>query len=442
MGCIVGSNPATPTKLNRSFSADNERFFVSPRQGSAVKSSVYSIFGLVPKYTYEDMHKFKKARLVKSKAAKGNYIMFYVWDVQKNDLVRQRRYIPKKYTSEAEQKAYAKDVIKQINRLLADGFHIDRKKVSKNTIDQQREASERIYSIREAATGFIEIKKAKKLYKRGLEFYDNTLERFLKWLENQGLDSVWIGDLDYNLIQQYFMYLLTKRKNSAKTYNNTLGVLKTFYNVCLKQEWVEGKNPFDKVEKLPEEYGTKNKPFTNEQVADIKEYVLEHDPYLWKIISFVYYSFMRLSEIRRLKVRDIDLEKDLIWVAAQTSKTKKRDVIPIVPALKKIILEMNLEQYHPDDYLFGSNQIPSATKMGENYMGKHFRKVKDHFELSDDYTLYGFKHTAVVNWYKKEKDIRKIQKMCRHSSMLMTERYLKSLGLLDDKDAVSELPEI
>lgn len=95
------------------------------------------------------------------------------------------------------------------------------------------------------------------------------------------------------------MYLLPKRKNSAKTYNNTLGVLKTFYNVCLKQEWVEGKNPFDKIDKQPEKYGTKNKPFTNEQIANIKEYVLDYDPYLWKIICFIYYSFMRPSEIRR-----------------------------------------------------------------------------------------------------------------------------------------------
>ncbi|MEW7281233.1 site-specific integrase [Aquimarina sp. 2201CG1-2-11] len=388
------------------------------------------------------MYTFKKARLVKSKGAKGNYILYYVWDVQKNDLVRRRLYIPKKYKSDAEQLAFAKENIKEINRLLAEGYHIDRKKSPKNSTENENISSRKIYSIREAVKTFIEIKKAKKLYKRGIEFYGNTLERFVKWLEHQQQDNLWIGELDNQLIQQYFMYLLIQRKNSSKTYNNTLGVLKTFYNECLKQEWVDGKNPFDKIDKQPEEYGTKNKPFTNEQIADIKEYTLEHDPYLWKIICFIYYSFMRPSEIRRLKVQDIDLKKDLIWVSGKISKTKKRDVVPIVPALKKIIEEMNLENYHPDDYLFGTDQVPSSSKMGENYMGKHFKKVKDYFDFGSDYTLYGFKHTAVVNWYQKEKDIRKIQKMCRHSSMLMTERYLKSLGLLDDKDAVSELPEI
>ncbi|MBQ0735558.1 hypothetical protein [Aquimarina celericrescens] len=71
--------------------------------------------------------------------------------------------------------------------------------------------------------------------------------------------------------------------------------------------------------------------------------------------------------------------------------------------MKKIISEMNLSDYHPGDYLFGSNQTPSTTKIGENYMRKHFRKVKDLFEFGDDYTLYGFKHTAVVNCYEKKR---------------------------------------
>jgi len=141
-------------------------------------------------------------------------------------------------------------------------------------------------------------------------------------------------------------------------------------------------------------------------------------------------------------VADIDIEKDLIWISSKVSKTKKRDVVPIVPALKAVIEQMDLENYPKDFHLFGAYEEPSKEIMGEGYMYKHFRKVRKEFLLESDFTMYGFKHTVVVNWYKKEKDIRKIQKMCRHSSILMTERYLKSLGLLDDKEAVSELPEI
>ncbi len=86
--------------------------------GMAVKMSIYNTFGLVPKDTYDTIHKFKKARLVKSTSERGNYILYYVWDVQKNDLVRKRLYIPSKYKSEAEKLAYVKDTKKQVNTLL------------------------------------------------------------------------------------------------------------------------------------------------------------------------------------------------------------------------------------------------------------------------------------------------------------------------------------
>lgn len=51
-------------------------------------------------------------------------------------------------------------------------------------------------------------------------------------------------------------------------------------------------------------------------------------------------------------------------------------------------------------------------------MSKHFRKVKKHFSFA-------------------EKDIVEIQKMGRHTTVKTTERYLKSMGLLEDENAVS-----
>ncbi len=390
------------------------------------------------------MFPFKKARYVESTGAKGNYIMYYVWDVQKNDLVRKRLYIPAKYKTHASQKAYAKDTVKQINKLLSDGFHIDRKKEQKVRKFEVDDSEKKVLTIRQAVDEFLRFKESKQLYSRGLRFYRNTLNSFLDWLKKYHWDNKWLGELNHKIAQEYFTHLIVDKKNAPKTHNNALGVLKTFYNECLKQEWIDDdvKNPFIKIEKLPEDYGTKNKPYSNEQVAELKEFILKTDPYLWKIICFIYYSFMRPAELRRMKVGDIDLKKDLIWVQGTVSKTKKRDIVPIAPALRKVIEEMELDKYPSDFYLFGGYEEPAKEKMGENFMGKRFRKVRNHFNLETDHTMYGFKHTAVVNWYKREKDIRKIQKMCRHSSILMTERYMKSLGLLDDKESVSELPEI
>ncbi|MEW7277512.1 site-specific integrase [Aquimarina sp. 2201CG1-2-11] len=254
-----------------------------------------------------------------------------------------------------------------------------------------------------------------------------------------------IQDINFHVLQHYQMYILTELKNESKTHNNKIGVLSAFYSDCIKQDWISKENnPFDKIDELPTNYGTKNKPYTNEEIADMKEWILENDPYLWDIISFIYYSFLRPGELRDLKVGDIDLKENVIRVWVESSKGKRCDIVPIASGLRKIIDKMNLAEYDKDCYVFSGSKKPSTLQIGKNYMTKHFLKVKQHFgfDKDPDYTLYGFKHTAAVNWYKAEKDIRKIQKMCRHTTVTTTERYLKSLGLLEDENAVSMLPEI
>ena len=103
---------------------------------------------------------------------------------------------------------------------------------------------------------------------------------------------------------------------------------------------------------------------------------------------------------------------------------------------------MNLEKYNPNDYLFGAFKHPSPAMTGMNWTTTQFKKVKTHFDLDDNYTLYGFKHTSVCRWYEQEKDIIRIQKMCRHTTIEMTARYLKSLGVLTDIYKVDSIPEI
>ena len=151
-------------------SVDYKGFIISPPKQLAEQLSIYNVFGLIPKDTFDDMKPFKKARLVKSKAAKGNYILYYVWDVQKNNLVRKRLFTPKKYKSEAEQLAFAKERIQQINSLLVDGFHIDRKKTNAKIQNEKQSISPVIYSIREAVRAFIKLKKLKNSINVGSRF--------------------------------------------------------------------------------------------------------------------------------------------------------------------------------------------------------------------------------------------------------------------------------
>jgi integrase len=382
---------------------------------------------------------FKKARLVKSKKEDW-YILFYVWDAQKQKLIRKRKFIPKDLKNDEAKVAFAKDYIKKVDNLLEHGYHIDRrnKKPEPSKSVQQAELT-----YKEALEKYINY--SKNVSKNSLQEVRNKYHRamnFLRWAEENNYRIIMLHDVTEKYAQQYFDYLIETKGVSPKTHNNILGRLRVFYNTAVKRKWTLEANPFNAVDTQKCSYGEKNIAYSEKQLNTILPYVKETDPYLYKFICFIYYAMMRPSEIKRLKVRNIDLEKNQIRIESKMSKTKKFDILPIADGLRNIIVDMRLEECNDDDYLFTAEEKPSPNPMGRTWSTDHFKKVKEHFNLNTNYSIYGFKHTAVCRWYDKEKDIVRIQKMCRHSTIEMTARYLKSLGLLTDVYKIETLPEI
>jgi integrase len=389
----------------------------------------------------ENVKDVRKPRLVRSET-EGWYILYYPFDVQKNTTVRKRKFIPKEYTTKESKIAYAKDAIKKLNVLLSNGYQVDRtrKKVEEEDVSNFK----RVLTTDEVIVNYI---------KYCSNISNNTphelssklalLNKFFKWADMNGYIILKPSDVTPDIAHAYCDHLLLDKGFAPKTFNNALGRLRNFYNVSMKRKWIEkGENPFATVDTQKTGYGEKNMPFSNELLKEMIPYVKETDPYLYKFIAFIYYAFMRCSEIKKLKVSNIDLENRLLKIKVKQSKVKKFDVLPISDELFDVIKSLGVENANPNHYLFSSDLKISSVPMSVNWTTDHFRRVKDHFELDPNYTIYSFKHTAVCRWYEYEKDIVRIQRMCRHTTIEMTARYLKSLGLMTDVFKIETLPPL
>ena len=393
------------------------------------------------------MYEFKKATYVKSVAEKGDYILYYVWDAQKGALARKRKYIPVKYKTEETKKAYGKDVVKKINKLLKAGYHIDRKKTRKRNESSKTNI--------DGLTSFLTVEKATEKYinhcqnklknnKDEVARKRRTLIRFFDWASNKYGVIDYPSEITKEMAQTFSDYLIEDEGLQNKTHNNLISQVHHFFEIGQDREFIDSsvKNPFSKVDNLQTSYGEKNIPYSDKQIKKLKPYIQETDYYLWQFICFIYYALMRPSEIKRIRIKDIDLENNILRIPSAQSKSKKYDTLPLASALVKEIKAMNIQQYSQDYYLFSRGRKPSSTPMSSNYTSDKYRPIKKKFNLSEDYTIYAFKHTAVCKWYKKDKDIVRIQKMCRHTNIEMTARYLKSLSLLTDVIKIDTLPEM
>ncbi|CAL2093284.1 conserved protein of unknown function [Tenacibaculum sp. 190524A02b] len=150
------------------------------------------------------------------------------------------------------------------------------------------------------------------------------------------------------------------------------------------------------------------------------------------IISTLFFTGVRKTELLSLQVRDIDLESSVITIRGKTSKSKRTRRIPINP-----ILKMHLKDYlkerkgYTSEALFVSNNKDSKlTEHGIKHWVKRMKKIS-----GVNFHLHQLRHTFACNLAKNNISLPNLQKLMGHTDLRMTERYLRSLDvehLVDD----------
>ncbi|RCU58887.1 site-specific integrase [Oceanihabitans sediminis] len=268
--------------------------------------------------------------------------------------------------------------------------------------------------------------------------FKSRINQFYRWLYENGFkETDSIDKINKKIVIQYLNQVL--QKTSARTRNNARTDISTFIQTLIDNDVLHN-NFVKEINKLTSK-AKRNKSYNSTQLRDIKEYMEENDPLLSLFVDFIYYGFLRPIEVCRLKIGDINLIDNKMHVQAK-NKLVKEKIIP------KILLDKipDLSSFSPSDYLFTKSQIGGEWEIKEGskreYFTNRFKKVKQHFGLSVDYSLHSFRHTATTELYKKiskEPNMSphavksKLMLITGHSSMSALESYLRDID--------AELPE-
>ena len=173
------------------------------------------------------------------------------------------------------------------------------------------------------------------------------------------------------------------------------------------------------------------------------KHLKEHDPYIHFFCVSLYNTCLRPNELRHVVIRDIDLEKRVLSVRSDITKNKKDAMLPIPQAYYEELVKLNLDTYPPEYYLTGNTtNIIGKQSTSNNVQYKRFMKHLKHLKLDKkNYTLYSFKHYSNVKRVENGWSLADIMKVNRHSSIGMTEIYLKDLTKTTDIQS-KDLPAI
>ena len=270
--------------------------------------------------------------------------------------------------------------------------------------------------------------------------YTVQLKRFLEFLQTKS--SIFqITQVTESIAHQFFDWMIAKPLGN-KSISTTIGTMNTFFEFAKKRKIITV-NPFSDVEKLPLPTGTRI-AFADKDVRIIKEYltVTNPDPQFWLYISFLYYGFFRPDgEARKLKIGDI--EQNFIKVRSEDAKNNKTQFVQIAKGLEQQINLHELRELDKSLFIFSLQNRPGSQCPGEKWFYKKHQKMLETLGLNGkNYSQYSWKDTGVIALYRATKDVKLIQRMCRHSSLDQTDKYLKSLGLFLQDEILDSFPSI
>jgi len=255
-----------------------------------------------------------------------------------------------------------------------------------------------------------------------------------------------------DMMKEFFKRIETRKKKVGK---NTIksgvkdSTVKTYWNKlnCFF-EWLLAnkdipKNPLENI-KPPEPAYNDSRALVSSDIEKIFAAITlhSHNALLLKrdmlIVNLLLFCGVRKGEFISLQVRDIDMEKGMLTIRGETSKSKMTRHIPIhrtlMLHLQEYIIERNKHRYYTPYLIVSSNGDSGLTVHGLKHWVERLNEtsgVKFH--------LHRFRHTFACNLATANVGLIKIQKLMGHTDPKMTATYLRSISTEDLRDDIDKL---
>lgn len=258
-----------------------------------------------------------------------------------------------------------------------------------------------------ALENFVQFLQLKAYSNSTINTYRNEFMQLLQILKNKPVDSLTVADL-----KRYMVFAMEKLGISENTAHSRLNALKFYFEQVLGREKFFWEIPRPK------------KPFTLPNVLNEKEITRLFNAVSnkkHKAILFTAYSAgLRVSEVVKLQIKDIDSER--MQIKVQDGKGKKDRYVGLSPVLLDILRAYLTEiKPRPKKYLFES-EIP-----GEGYAArsaqKVFQRAKEKAGIKKEISFHSLRHSFATHLLEKGIDIRYIKDILGHFDIKTTERY-------------------
>ena len=216
-------------------------------------------------------------------------------------------------------------------------------------------------------------------------------------------------DLNEIEIRNYLLYLIEHAKLSRSTQNQAINAIKFFYEKVLEQERrvYELERPM-KERRLPEVLSQEEVMRIFESVENIKHRVM---------LMIIYAAGLRRSELLSLRVGDIDLNRNIVFIRGGKGRRDRQSVM--AQSLVPLLMDY-LNEYKPGFWLFEG-------QTGERYSASSLQQILKSgvakAGIKKMVRLHMLRHSFATHLLEAGTSTRYLQVLLGHESPKTTEVY-------------------
>jgi len=218
------------------------------------------------------------------------------------------------------------------------------------------------------------------------------------------------AELGPDQIRTYQLHLLAQQR-SHSTLTITVCALRFLYQVTLGQDWAVKALPYPRRPKLLPVV------LSPAEVAQLLAATPGIKPHA--LLATTYAAGLRVSEVVRLKVPDIDSQRMVIRV--QQGKGRKDRYVMLSPRLLEI-LRTYWRAKRPADWLFPGQ--PRTKPLATRSVNRVCRQAVQRAGLTKQATVHTLRHSFATHLLEAGVDVRTIQLLLGHRSLRTTAGYL------------------
>lgn len=354
-------------------------------------------------FTYPKLH-----------TGKSWYVDFFSLDPATNTM-RRKKYMLDSVAKITERRKRATELIESLLKLLRSGWS------PWVNVDDNRG-----YTLLSDALDKYERSLDKQPKLKTRQSYSSRLNILRKYISQLVLPPRYVYQFDASFVSDFLDWLYLDNEVSGRTRNNYRGWCSSLAAFFIEREYIAN-NPVTKIKNVPED-AKKRQPLTQAMLAQLRSYLIERNPIYYLACMMEYYTMIRPEELSNIRVGDISIKEQTVFVSADISKNKRDGKVALNDDIIKLMLDLNIFAHTSDCYIFGDKLRVCTTKASSEIFRRQWLKVRRALRWSDVYQFYSLKDSGIRD-LANAKGIVIARDQARHTDVSTTNKYLQGRDL-------------